>query len=518
MGKTGARGWFRSFVPVLLITVIQMRLVWMQLRDYTIYTGPRSESAEVLTTGSQSSLCRLTPVPSQRPESQFVSQWLAPPGLRWLFSSTCAKNPRDFAKNLVRFNQWTFVGTIGVLALAARIMTSSWTLALVTAATLLSRGVLLTALGQIEGQHQIMFVCALWFCALAHFLRTGSALTFVIAAAAAAIGGVFEPGLSVLMLSLVALLIVGMIVRGFAKTGPYLSPSFAPPRRSMQKVYGPPKMEQNTAGTSAREIGEKGETLKTAATTSSLGMDPLLWRWIKFVRELVGLDVAIRPDSAETPPLKKRYSRGGAFQPIEVPFLFWAFPDPQLEGRSRFFNIAAGTLFCTGMAVVIQCSAYWWMASHGGGTMDPAAFFGQAGHVLRTAFVEGFPPHVFIGWFEELTRPLDMHLYLSLAALLVAAAQRLGTGLSGFSEASWLALIALTFLIGVGVWLDAGDMMVVSTGVGRIPAVIAVRPVFLWFQPIILTMGIVAALHLLRVSDLRLAPRKFPTPLQPKNG
>jgi len=95
----------------------------------------------------------------------------------------------------LRTNQWFWVVVVMFTSLLLRIATGSWTLAMISATALMSRGSLLDRINDLGGSVVGMMVAALWFTCVVHFMRSGARGTFVASVMISLLGGLFDKAL-----------------------------------------------------------------------------------------------------------------------------------------------------------------------------------------------------------------------------------------------------------------------------------------------------------------------------------
>lgn len=157
----------KAALMLALLFMILMRLVWMDLRSYTVSYAPENRRL-------------VTDVCSKR-SSQQKSITLGRPG--WMdslpYKEMIAMSCRgDYfsERSFVRYNQGLLLIAIVCCMLVTRIVTRSWVLGLFVGMALMSRGRLITLNGEISGDRLIMAGIAVWTLCAAHWLRSGSRL------------------------------------------------------------------------------------------------------------------------------------------------------------------------------------------------------------------------------------------------------------------------------------------------------------------------------------------------------
>lgn|GEM_PF-2450665 len=493
---TGGWRWLKILLIFAILVVIQMRLVWMQLRDFRVQSNPRTEmSMDFLdrfraVTCLRSSpwglapmapqlLSDSTPFPAES-RSAAATVMTQSPGVTLLLGGFFCKGERIADQSWIKVNQWIFVASVVLSALAARILARSWTLALFAAATLMTRGSLLTGIGDFGADNYLMLAYATWFAATVHFLRSGSGVAFLVCGISLIAGAIFDPVMVVLGLALPIFLMGAWLAR----------PNLVRPL--MQQVRMRMRVMRQRAAW-ARQYVLASPAPQAEAT------DSMFWSYLAAARRFVGLEA---PGGVEPISWRRRYDRGGLFKPAEVPFLIWALPDRTGRLRWRPLWLAGGALLLVLVSAAGGLLAYRWLA-------------GEAGYPLRSTalnlWANGVP---FEGWdqrwYFEVFTAFDIHLLVSLGVTLWAATQSPAHGLTGYFEAVWVFLISLVLIIGAALVLDLFDARMLSgafpwLGSGKL---FSHRQVLVWVQPVLLMMGVTGAYNMLKVIDTRVKVKR----------
>lgn len=457
--KSG-RGWrrVRIAVPMILLSMILARLVWMQLRSYPAWTSPRAVISNEAWLDGDSAACgaRRSPLNAPRPaeaglgplERAYVS--LSSPGYAALSLLSCQLDLPE-GRVAAKVNQWLFVATVLMATLMTRFLTSSWTISLITAAMLLSRGRLLAEIGTASVDFPVMLGVTTWLACMAHFLRTGAALSLALAAVASLAGAAFDRSLIVLPLVVPAFLLVGFLYR--------------------RQLARPVIRRLRGMNRRRREFYAKSGRLPETADASVLRQFSGTLRW------MLGMEFA--PQSPPGAP-RLSYERGSLFRTIDVPFLLWIY------WRKRWLRVTIGWLavFALALLVFSTLPGADWVVPKGLG--------------------------------EALLQPLaersDLHFATSLAIVLVSALQSPAAGLPSFLEGMWLALIALVAVFVSAALADAGDQLLLAKlsaqGIqdGLLTGLMP-RASGLWLEPIVLSLGVAGIYNLMKVLDTRIAEK-----------
>ena len=491
-GGEGGWRWLKILLIFAILFVIQMRLVWMQLREFRVQNSPRTEMSMDFLDQFRGSACLRSSVlgmPTvsapqlprvnkelQNSQSASISTLTQSPGVTALLGWFFCDGERVSDQTWIKVNQWIYVSAVVLAALAARILGRSWTLALFAAATLMTRGSLLTGIGDFGGDNYVMLGFTAWFAATVHFLRSGSIAAFVACAASVILGGLFDPSLLVVGLGLPIFIGAAFIMR-VSLVRPLLL-----------------QVRNRMRGMRQRAAWARKYVLAAPIRPTEAG-DNFFWSSLAATRRFVGLET---PRDGEPISWRSRYERGSLFRPAEVPFLLWAIPESAgfLRWRPLFLALASvGIVVLGGVGVLV---AYQWLGATAGIDL-PAAFrqFWAAG-----ANVVGWEGR----WYFEVFTVFDFHLLISLGLTLWSASQSPASGLTGYFEAVWVFLIATAMLAVAALGLDLIDSRLLKgafswLGGGQL---FSHRQVLVWIQPVLLMLGVTSAFNMLKVTDNRL--------------
>jgi hypothetical protein len=188
---------FKSALIVTLLSMILLRLVWMDLRSYVITYAPQNRYA--FDRSETSGSCRRSfSLRQLGPEKPNQASWERP---GWadarlyqnLVLASC-RNGVFHDAGFVRYNQGLLIACVVFCVLLTRVMARSWVVGLIVAVALLSRGRLIAANGQIAGDAMIALGFALWAMCLAHWLRSGSWWVYLGSYAVLALLMTLDPG------------------------------------------------------------------------------------------------------------------------------------------------------------------------------------------------------------------------------------------------------------------------------------------------------------------------------------
>jgi hypothetical protein len=369
---------------------------------------------------------------------------------------------------LVKLNQWLLVGTVIMGMMMTRFITSSWTVSLIVAAMLFSRGRLLADIGDVSTDGPVMFLVTVWLACGAHYLRTGAAASLIGAVATVAIGALWERSLVALCLPMPAMLLIGFVYRR-RLAGPVLK-RLRGTRRRFRALYGG-DLAPVSHGVWPIDDGES-----------------MFGRLSRSVRWMLGMEFAPVDREGRWRPT---YQRGGLFRVINIPFLLWAY------WGKRWLWLSLGWLAAAAAMVSLLVAVH-------------AVIAGPEGwQALPPLKLQAVPFGV---WADALTERFDLHLTISLIIIVICALQSPAAGLSSFVECIWLTLfggVALTAAAALADAMDAGLIQrLASSGQGDpLLATLAPRPVVLWLEPVMLSLGVAGIYNLMKVLDTRIAER-----------
>lgn len=457
----------RIALPLILMVMILMRLVWMQLRTYPVVPELRAlVSLALLESSDSCSYDRSLPRPTEDSAGTAARAWTLSPGYVGLGYLGCFADWLD-DREFVRINQWLLVLTVFLCALLARFVTSSWTLALIVGAMLMSRGRMLADISRVSIDFVAMVVVTAWMCAQAHFVRTGAVASLAFAVFLALFGAAVDRSLLVLAMSTPMALGFGFL--GRRKLARPVLRRLRGTRRRLEELASTPK---------ARRVDE---------STTSVG------RFVVSVRWLLGMEFAPQ----EPVDVRMGGVRGALFRTLNVPFLLWVY------ARRRWLRLSAGWAMAGVSAAALVLLTYV-LETDG----DPTAPLWQAFQATP-----GFVAEILPTWHLYLAQRFDLHLTASLLVVFVCAMQSPAAGLAGFLETSWLVLTSGLALLVWALFMDGLDLAMVSQARGPGPGVfglqfpLGLRDVALWFEPTILTLGAAGIYNLMKVFDTRIAQK-----------
>ena len=466
----------RIAIPLLLLTTILMRLVWMQLRSYPVVHDARVILAKEH--ASQESACALDAAKVAKtggdwrwrgdPES-LISAWLTSPGLIWATRLACPLGLLG-DRQVLRLNQWLLVATVLLATLMSRFLTSSWTVSLIVAGMLMSSGGLLADLGRVSADWLLTFSVTLWMTCLAHYLRSGSIATLAGAILALVMGSLFDRSLVVLSLAMPVVLLVGFVYR---------------------RQLARPMIQR------MRLVNRRLMALAATSDGSpDVEIESFFGRIGASVRWMLGMEFTRREAMGYTPS----FTRGTLFRTLVVPFPLWAYH------RRRWLRLLAVWLLAFMILAGLAASMAFVFEDSAAPTSEALL---KLWGLLRQPRLPG---HFLDLWILTALERIDLHLAVSLLMLVICAWQSPASGLNGFLEATWVALAGFSLLALAALAFDALDAQLIEhlDLVGRRALwtlAFGTRGFMQWWEPVILTLGVAGAYNLMNVFDTRIAEK-----------
>ncbi len=428
-------------LPLILLTMIMMRMVWIDLRGYSV--TPDSELTIALTSSNlRPTLLRsCIPAPSTavRPPDKMplipAADSFVAPLTRILYTSICRVNPSEFGELWLQVAKFGFSVSVLCSGLLVRIISGSWLLALVSAVTLYSRGRLLAELGVISPD--IAIAAGLSAAALfsSHYLRSHFLPMLWATISILGMISLLNRDLFGVFAGILTLLVAKAIILRF-------------PRLSLRS---PPSL------------------------TWSPSLGQALQRVVHGGQRVLGR-------SGRTPPLHQ--TDGKMMQPG-----FWH----PLSRVSEEHGLGGDSVLT--ISILILCSAL--------------SFYGFS--QLLGKLLSSLPltwPQQFIDinefaatWMVELLAAVDLHFGISLLGIVLAALLRHPYVMPAMVRISRLLLVALigVCLFGfVGNYFEATYLdLWNAAGVTALGSyALPVTQVIFWFEPIVLSLGIVTPYYL----------------------
>lgn len=427
----------KIFIGLILVTMVLMRLIWMDLREYSISLDPKA--AFLLSGASEILDCSIEDdsilFPQQKIPLKHLPDWADSILYQYFLGLSCDGGVLNTA-SYVRMNQGLLIICVILCVIITRFFARDWILSLSTAAILLSRGRLITANGDISGQSLVMTLLTLWFCVLCHWLRSGSTLTMLLSICLPMVITTVDFSMGLLCL---VLLMASFSLYLLRKALAY--PLFGRLRKDLAK-------------------SRKDAAAWSPPVTKSYGNF-----WDK-VRTVLGWGETIHWAYR---PLIQRYQTGALFRSLNVPFLLWI----QHKKLWRRLLVALFLVSATQLAFLTYYSVF---------QIDISIVGSHAN---------------FKEWLQTLLIPVDLDIAASLSILTLCLFFGPVWGVMSFWEAVWILGWTLVLAVsGAFLWDQASYMGASSLGVA-----LKAGEVLLWFEPILITFAIIGVFHLARGAD-----------------
>jgi len=462
---------FKLLVCLALLLMTLARMVWVQLRDFSVSTDYRSIISFSTVTSLWPDQCAAKPTSTAKDAtlSGLLDQGMrTQPGFTWFSSSGLVGYGWLACENgifdplvILQLNYLLLGCSVFAATLLVRFLTGSWLLSLSVAAMLMSRGSYLARLGQLSDSILIGTIVMVWFTLAAHFLRSGSPIIFSGLMFWLPVAVVFENSLLSLGIAIPGCLLVGWLARRLL---------------ALPLLHGL-RLERSRLRQQAQEIG------------ANLSL-PLGKRTLFLLRNMLGFASPLDPHQPNRAP--QLYQRGNVTMAMPVAFVLWVYH------RRRWLKLFGLSLLVVGMTAAI----YGWQLRE---------FFYHHPNLQLSSndwreFWSGPRADWFKSWLVSLGHGFDLHLITSLALLALALPQSPADGIPGFFEMAWLFFLSfvgcLILVLGSDV-LDALILQRIEGGLGpwSVYAWARVTQSLAWFEPVILAMGVAAAYNLVKVSD-----------------
>lgn len=428
----------RSMIPVTLAVMVLLRLVWIQIRPYrpipTEFTTAFAHSFYLENGGN----CRLDE--GQLPE---LARNIRPApaiikGYQIVTATDCERGKTGM-RFLLKFNQWVYISTALAAALTARLITSSWTMALGIAAMLLSRGHLLAAAEHIDLRVLLQSGCAWLFLLATHILRSGSVLIAAIGAVVLALLMSIEP----LFWALGWLPLLWLSVA-------YLR----------QSVQGPTKL---------RSFYAKGHAANRLNWAARLTGNQKIRGASGFALWLLNHPAMIEDRIGTHPSRRKLMQKGHWYTPLQIPLRIWL----QVKRSWPQAFLWSAAIFMVWTAILAIC--YWPLSA-------PYHWAAHLQIIQDTTLLNVLSSH------SNLLE-IDLHILFSLASILIVTFTSLSTSDSHIRNSGYL--LGLFMLL-----LGTGEAIMQNFIGARFEAIPFGHLTMYLSQPLFLMLG-VCAIHAL---------------------
>jgi hypothetical protein len=449
-------------LPIILLGMILARMVWMQQRNYPIVHRVPALATQLKMSVDRPAECSAGGTSELsypfgkygedlRPLLGFA-EWSLVDGLAdKYFGILCSKGGLA-PINLTRFNQWLWVGVVLSATLSLRFVSGSWLLPLVAATALMSRGDLMSQIGNLSGSVAEMLATALWYCCMVHFMRSGSVVVYFVGTIAAIFGALFNPVLGFLLLAMPLMLLTG---------------------RAAQRILGNMRLNR------PRRILSASKLAQGASTDDAWSMT------LDYSRRVLGLS-----DEQDSRYPSEQYAyrrRSRIFSTTGSSYAIWVFREERwsrlaLIGSSLFLMLM---LFLSARLLLGLNQTEW--------------------PVLETIPQQLIDSLHRIS-YSDYTKNFDFHFIISAIVLLVSAVQSPVDGLTCFFESVWLLIFSIiTLLFGalVMTWFFAGMALLPGIEGSDFGIVIGepLRFVSITVEALIIAFGIGGIYNLIKAAD-----------------
>jgi hypothetical protein len=455
----------RMVLPFVLILMLLMRLVWLQLRTYKVEADYRTlVTLSYLKLGSEGCAIVANPTTTAIIDRFLLNKKVGTTpeyqrfrslGMETVLNQFCNVDHKVKADDIVRLNMWIFVVTSIVATAFVRLLSNSWVLGITAAVVLLSRGELISNIGELGVHGFLTLGLSLSILFISYFFVSGSWLSFSVAMLCAVITCSFDAAGGSVVMAFICFLLTGSIARKFISFG--LLKRFRDERRRLDTLIASGKLRVYQGGM----------------------MKGIIRAFVFIVTRKTNLVEA-------TEHTKIDRLSPGFFDRLDQPFAIW------ITKKNRLWSIYAFaflTLFC--VVYISQIArvptipeAHW---------IDVLITFAKD-HFwsLKTVWISG--------WLSA----ADLHLAASLTMIVATAFQSPAKGMRSIFEVSWLFLFTIVFCTLTCLILDLIDLSIMYGIEHRLDdfSILAwsrASKVIVWFDPMILSMGIVSAYQLLLI-------------------
>jgi hypothetical protein len=384
--------------------------------------------------------------------------WLASPGFVALLANSCEGGSARFDK-FVNWNRFfTFASSV-LMVFLVRFLTSSWVLAVIVGAALLSRGELLVRHGLMSHDGFVMLIVCSWFAFASHFFKTAASFSLYGMLLSFLIGGLLDKTILFLGFSYPIFCLILFIARK------PLSKSLIG-RRNRSKN----KTTQKTGIASLDVLGV------AIVKTEQLWVRTMN-QFSKQIKNLPSFDPSVA------------YKRGTVFSTLTVPFSLWILQ------KKRWLKVMLGWLAVfLALGGVVGYLEYTLFQMSSLGDFYETQVLG----LRNFSFLKG---DVFYLWLNEHLKSVDFYFALSVSVILACILTPPHPHFVAAIETIWFFIFSFLVLAVVSFVVDSWDYSVFEflnskRGVNTLQYGIPISKVFYWFEPVILTLGIVGMFYL----------------------
>ena len=462
--------WVTFLMITALLLMILFRLIWLQRRQYQPDLEMRTMiGAEVLLReniticNNVKNIVSLWPrIRSQQSDAsdRNLLAWYSSPGARYLIRRFHCRNDEGGEQHFIENNQKLLIAAVFFCALAARFMTGSWMATLIVATVLLSRGRALTEIGNLSLLLWIKGLLALWFALLVHHLRTASLTSLTGAIIILSVLTCLERSFLGIFL-LFPLCFSLLWVAKFLLNRPFVVRL---------------KVQRRVALAEARRSLDSKEGASPPLRQGALHPD---WMELRFFARFVTL-MGFIPDT-----LDDVGDDGGLLNPLRSPYFVWLYRHHRIPKFARIHLVFLVLILGVTIGITFGDSIGLAALRH------PGRFFSS------TLLVDQW----ILYWIASWLAPIDIDLIIALFVIIFAIVRPWPYSRLYVREISALTLLAIALLSISACGWDALDGLYKANerkSFWLVTSNLTLRAsaIFLWWDPIILTLGISGLIHI----------------------
>lgn len=447
----------KAIVMIILLTMSLMRIVWLQVRPYS-YSSTLTGSVTLKAALSQYNECHVqdkfkySNLYAKSPDNLLLHAWLASPGYTAFVKFMCKDGIINMGK-LVDWNRFFIVGSAILMVFLVRFLTSSWVLAVGIGAALISRGELLSKNGLISHDGVMMFITTSWFAFASHFFKTAASFSLYGMILSFIAGALFDK----------IFLVVGLSFPVFV-SGLFLF------KNKLKKVF------------LWKRQGGKDQPRSSVASLDVLGAAIIkteqFWmktmnRFSKQMKNLPSFDPSIA------------YKRGTVFRTLSIPFGLWVLQ------KRRWFRIMLGWIF-----ILLMTSGLVYFLQNSMVEMSPLTTknFADVNFQLYTG------NNLYL-WLNSLLDSVDFYYAMSFSVLLACLLTPPHPQFVAVIEVVWLFALSFIGIVLTSFLVNSFEYSIFTSlnklaGIESSQFGVSISNVFYWFEPTMLTIGIVGIFYL----------------------
>ncbi len=381
-------------------------------------------------------------------------QWFRSRGFEWYLVNACYDGSYH-PEYIVKLNVWLIVGLIAFASLYARFLSGSWTMSMIVALMLFSRGSLVGRADQVTGVNLISLLLVLWVMGHAHFFKSGSmlSLTFLVLVQLCLV--MVDP-----VFIFIGLALPTMMILGYA----------------FKRVLARPMVRRFSL--EKKRLQDLGPKIYSGNVVSGIMVDIL--------SKLLGVPTE-QQSEVEQIGAATRHTRNPLFGVLREPFALWVFQ------KKRWLRI--GGILGSGTVILLVS------------VLAVRAEYIRDLELQSSWATLSWPVWLDWGriWGIAFLSPFDLHLSISFAIVLVCCALTPAVGLGSLFENCWLLILSMFFVTISTFVFDGRDLLVLNrlapNTVGwSSMAWMRASHIITWFEPIILAAAVIGVYHLLLVT------------------